>query len=43
MLELGGQTQPQTDLIKDVTEADFMTEVVEASQSVPVIVDFWAP
>ncbi|KRS14821.1 thioredoxin [Roseovarius atlanticus] len=43
MLELGGQTQPQTDLIKDVSEADFMTEVVEASQTVPVIVDFWAP
>ncbi|MFN3209271.1 MAG: thioredoxin [Roseovarius sp.] len=43
MLELGGQPQPETDLIKDVSEADFMTEVVEASQTVPVIVDFWAP
>ncbi|MBY5989282.1 thioredoxin family protein [Roseovarius atlanticus] len=43
MLELGGQSQPQTDLIKDVSEANFMTEVVEASQTVPVIVDFWAP
>lgn len=45
MLELGqGQnTQSPGDLIKDVSEADFMTEVVEASQSVPVIVDFWAP
>ena len=43
MLELGGQTPPATDLIKDVSEADFMAEVVEASQSVPVIVDFWAP
>ncbi|QGX97132.1 co-chaperone YbbN [Roseovarius faecimaris] len=43
MLELGGQTQAAGDLIKDVSEADFMTEVVEASQSVPVIVDFWAP
>ena len=43
MLELGGQTPPQTDLIKDVSEADFMAEVVEASQQVPVIVDFWAP
>lgn len=30
-------------LIKDVTEADFMAEVVEASMKVPVIVDFWAP
>ena len=43
MLELGGTTPPATDLIKDVTEADFMAEVVEASQQVPVIVDFWAP
>ena len=43
MLELGGQTPAQTDLIKDVSEADFMAEVVEASQTVPVIVDFWAP
>ncbi|MFV0408125.1 MAG: tetratricopeptide repeat protein [Paracoccus sp. (in: a-proteobacteria)] len=29
--------------IKDVTEADFMAEVVEKSMEVPVIVDFWAP
>ena len=45
MLELGqGQNPAETaDLIKDVTEADFMVEVVEASQTVPVIVDFWAP
>jgi len=43
MLELGGQTPQETDLIKDVTEADFMTEVIEASNEVPVIVDFWAP
>lgn len=43
MLELGGQTPPADDLIKDVSEADFMTDVVEASQTVPVIVDFWAP
>ncbi|MCH2164771.1 MAG: thioredoxin [Marinovum sp.] len=31
------------DLIKDVSEADFMTDVVEASMQTPVIVDFWAP
>lgn len=45
MLELG-QTQNTPaagDLIKDVSEADFMAEVIEASQEVPVIVDFWAP
>ncbi|MCK0140271.1 co-chaperone YbbN [Aliiroseovarius sp. F47248L] len=41
-LELGGA--PATaDLIKDVGEATFMQDVVEASQEVPVIVDFWAP
>ncbi|MBR9842480.1 MAG: thioredoxin, partial [Rhodobacteraceae bacterium] len=44
MLELGqGSAAPAGDLIKDVSEADFMAEVVEASQTVPVIVDFWAP
>ncbi|MCB1405705.1 MAG: thioredoxin [Rhodobacteraceae bacterium] len=31
------------DLIKDTTEADFMRDVIDASQEVPVIVDFWAP
>lgn len=31
------------DLIKDGTEATFMADVIEASQEVPVIVDFWAP
>ncbi|MDT0681351.1 thioredoxin [Roseicyclus sp. F158] len=31
------------DVIRDVTEATFMAEVVEASQTIPVIVDFWAP
>ncbi|WP_321367137.1 co-chaperone YbbN [uncultured Celeribacter sp.] len=29
--------------VKDVSEADFMAEVIEASQETPVIVDFWAP
>ena len=45
MLELGktqGNAAPAGDLVKDVTEADFMAEVIEASQTVPVIVDFWA-
>ncbi len=31
------------DLIIDGTEATFMLDVVEASQTTPVIVDFWAP
>lgn len=40
-----GEAKPQatSDLIKDTTEATFMQDVVEASQTVPVIVDFWAP
>ena len=28
---------------KDVSEQDFQTEVIEKSQTVPVVVDFWAP
>ncbi|WP_390911432.1 thioredoxin [Pseudosulfitobacter sp. SM2401] len=44
MMDLLGQTAPvDADLIKDATEATFMTDVVEASQTIPVIVDFWAP
>jgi putative thioredoxin len=43
MIELGQTAAAPSDLIKDVSEADFMAEVVEASQTVPVIVDFWAP
>jgi putative thioredoxin len=44
MLELGKTTGPAAaDLVRDVTEADFMAEVVDASMTVPVIVDFWAP
>lgn len=38
-----GQTAPATDLVFDTSEATFMQDVVEASQTVPVIVDFWAP
>lgn len=29
--------------IYDVSEADFMAKVIDASQETPVIVDFWAP
>ena len=35
-------TQAPADLIKDGTEATFMADVIEASQTVPIIVDFWA-
>ncbi len=46
MLELGqtpAETPVDNDLIKDSGEATFMQDVIEASQEVPVIVDFWAP
>ena len=45
MMELGmnAGAAPTGDLIKDVSEATFMQDVVELSQTVPVIVDFWAP
>ncbi|MBX3456229.1 thioredoxin, partial [Ferrovibrio sp.] len=31
------------DLVKDVDISTFMQDVVQASQQVPVLVDFWAP
>jgi putative thioredoxin len=43
MLELNGGNAPAGDLIKDVSEATFMADVIEASKETPVIVDFWAP
>ena len=44
MLELDGTPKaPSDDLIKDATDASFVADVIEASQTVPVIVDFWAP
>ncbi|WP_370452090.1 tetratricopeptide repeat protein [Amylibacter sp. SFDW26] len=43
MLELGNAPAANGDLIKDVNEDTFMEDVIEASKSQPVIVDFWAP
>ncbi|NRB01925.1 MAG: co-chaperone YbbN [Rhodobacteraceae bacterium] len=44
MLELGtGGAGAPADLIIDGSEATFMVDVVEASDTTPVIVDFWAP
>ncbi|MDX8355100.1 co-chaperone YbbN [Cognatiyoonia sp. IB215182] len=43
MLELDASPQAPADLIKDGTDASFAADVIEASQTVPVIVDFWAP
>jgi putative thioredoxin len=42
MLGLGEKPQADVNLIKDVTEATFMADVIEASREIPVIVDFWA-
>jgi putative thioredoxin len=44
MFSLGEKTAaPTPDLIKDTNEATFMADVIDASNEVPVIVDFWAP
>ncbi|MDP5084640.1 MAG: co-chaperone YbbN [Yoonia sp.] len=43
MLELDANPKAPADLIKDGTDASFAADVIEASQTVPVIVDFWAP
>ena len=45
MLEFGQKpaAAPDAELVRDVTEATFMADVIEASREVPVIVDFWAP
>ncbi len=43
MIELGTTSAPTGDLIIDGTDAGFMTDVIEASQTTPIIVDFWAP
>jgi putative thioredoxin len=41
-MELKAAPARDADLIKDVSEATFMADVVDASMEVPVIVDFWA-
>lgn len=42
-MELNLGAAPAADLIKDTTEATFMQDVVDASQELPIVVDFWAP
>ncbi len=45
MLELGGKDDggAAVDLVIDGSEATFMEDVIDASNDMPVIVDFWAP
>ncbi|MDF1726551.1 MAG: thioredoxin [Sulfitobacter sp.] len=42
-MELNLTGAADDNLITESDEATFMTDVVEASQQVPIIVDFWAP
>jgi len=41
-MSLADPTALPDDLIKDGSDAGFMTDVIEASKSQPVLVDFWA-
>lgn len=45
MLELGQSPAAPEEgaLVKDITEATFIEDVIEASKEMPIIVDFWAP
>jgi putative thioredoxin len=44
MLGMGTDAAPAADgLIKDTTTQGFMKDVIEASKTQPVLVDFWAP
>ena len=42
MLELN-QTNVEENHVKDVNEETFMDDVIEASKTSPIVVDFWAP
>src|SRR3546814_12455972 len=39
----GAAAAAAADVIKDATSKTFMADVVDASMTVPVLVDFWAP
>jgi putative thioredoxin len=41
LLNIGAASNPEP--VKDITTAEFMPEVVDASNERPVLIDFWAP
>ncbi len=41
-MDIGSAKNPAGDIVKDTTTAGFMKDVIEASQSALVLVDFWA-
>ena len=43
MLKGAAQQAAPADLIKDSDQTQFAKDVLDASRTVPVIVDFWAP
>lgn len=43
MTFIDGAAPPAADLVKNGSDQSFMADVIEASRTIPVIVDFWAP
>ena len=43
MEQVIGEDSCRQVVIKDTTAADFATDVIDASQDTPILVDFWAP
>ncbi len=43
MTFIDGAATPAADIVKEGGDQSFMGDVIEASRTVPVIVDFWAP
>ena len=43
MTYIDGPAPPDADIVKEGTDQGFMADVIEASRTTPVIVDFWAP
>ena len=39
----GEKVDSSENLVSDTSDSSFVTDVIEASKSVPIIVDFWAP